>query len=68
MSTYCTLKRKISNTECEFEAMSSVYEGEETTAYPAALVHVDMNAHSDVVNPDDLEIVLDEAFIENNPF
>lgn len=68
MSLYCSFKRKISDTEYEFEAMGSVHEGEEATAYPAALVHVDMNAHSDVVNPDDLDIVLDNAFIENNPF
>lgn len=67
-SCYCEFKRKINDTTCEFEAMGSVYEGEEATAYPAALVHVDMGSSSDVVNPDDLTIVLDHAFIEDNPF
>ena len=68
MSLYCSLKRKISDTECEFEAMGSVVDEEGLTTYPAALVHVDMSSHSDVVNPDDLTIDLDYAFIENNPF
>lgn len=48
--------------------MGSVVDEGGLTAYPAALVHVDMGSSSDVVNPDDLPIVLDNAFIENNPF